>query len=321
MKIAVIGEGLSGLSVCWHLLLKGKKVTLFSNETPAASTLAAGLVHPYPGLFNKLNPLGLIGLEKTLSLIKIAENALNDSIILSKGILRFFSTKPQESSFRKAALLYDDIEWISKENCEEINPHIAPQEGIFIKSGLSLDTAQYLKGLKLLCLQKGLETSTKAALLDELYSRFDAVILCTGASPSFKELEPLNIHPVKGQLLELSWPAGVPPLAHSLIGKVYIAMHQNLKECTVGATYEHTFDSPLPNVEFVKNELLSKAIELFPPLETSSIINVKAGLRASVPGRLPIAKQIGEKLFTLTGLGSRGLLYHAHFAEILTSKI
>lgn len=319
MRIAVVGEGLSGLSVCWHLLLKGKKVTLFSNETPAASALAAGLIHPYPGLFNKLNPLGLIGLEKTLSLIKIAENELNDSIILSKGVLRFFSTKPQEISFKKAVHLYEDIEWISKEKCEEINPHITPQEAIFIKSGLTVDTAKYLKGLKLLSKNKGLETSTKEVVLDELYSQFDAIILCTGAYPSFKELEPLGIHQVKGQLLELSWPAGVPPLAHSLIGKVYIAMHENLKECTVGATYEHTFDSPLPNLELAKSELISKAIELFPPLQISSIINVKAGLRASVPGRLPIAKQIGEKLFTLTGLGSRGLLYHAHFAKEISS--
>ncbi|MFI5334514.1 MAG: FAD-dependent oxidoreductase, partial [Chlamydiales bacterium] len=51
MKVAVIGAGLSGLATCYYLLELGYAVHLFDEKGVggAASGIACGLLHPYPG--------------------------------------------------------------------------------------------------------------------------------------------------------------------------------------------------------------------------------------------------------------------------------
>jgi glycine/D-amino acid oxidase-like deaminating enzyme len=51
-------------------------------------------------------------------------------------------------------------------------------------------------------------------------------------------------------------------------------------------------------------------------------LSVQAGLRVSVKGHyLPLVGPVTDKMWVFTGLGSRGLLYHALFASILVEAI
>jgi glycine/D-amino acid oxidase-like deaminating enzyme len=60
---------------------------------------------------------------------------------------------------------------------------------------------------------------------------------------------------------------------------------------------------------------------LMPALKSSVVIGCRAGVRASTPDHRPIVKQVDERIWIFTGLGSKGLLYHALFAEQLVKAI
>jgi glycine/D-amino acid oxidase-like deaminating enzyme len=150
---------------------------------------------------------------------------------------------------------------------------------------------------------------------------YDLIIATMGAACSqFPEFQHLRIHPLKGQLIEMEWPS-IPPLPISLISSAYLCMNREKTRVIIGATYEHNYRNPLPDPDLAIRELYPKAIALYPALENGKIVDVKAGLRASLPSRTPFAGHIGDKIFALTGLGSRGLLYHAFFAKRLVKQM
>ena len=133
--------------------------------------------------------------------------------------------------------------------------------------------------------------------------------------------ENLPLHPLKGQLLEIDWPKNLPPLPYTLISEVYLAMSPDSRKAIIGATYEHHFKDASPDPEVAIQELLPKALRLYPKLAGCTIAAVRSGIRATTPSRMPIAKIINDRFSTLTGFGSSGLLYHAHFSKQLSEEL
>lgn len=311
-KAAIIGAGFSGLSSAWHLL-NSFNVILFHDENET-SKIAAGLFHKYVGLRANLNPLACEAEKKSLELFEVAKLALNEPIILSQGILRIALGEQQKKDFYKCSSQNDDVEWLSSGQCQALDPYLPDAPGIFIHSGMTIDTVNYLKGLQLACEQKGLIVEKKhISDLKELQG-FDVIVLATGAY-SF-DLHGLKLHALKGQLLELEWPHRYPPLPFAISSQVYLTMTNDKRRCIAGATYEHHFTSDRPDEKAIE-ELFPKAIELYPPLKEAKILTVKAALRCTAPSRLPCVQHIRDNVYAIVGMGSRGLLYHAYFAEKL----
>lgn len=308
-KIAIVGAGFSGLASAWYLLDKCA-VTLFSDGREA-SNISAGLIHKYVGLKSKLNPFAIEAEKKALELLKIAKTA-----ILSKGMLRIAISEELGEDFYQCSLQNDDVEWVQQ--CKAFDPHFPEAPGIFIHSALTIDSHDYLEGLKVACEKKGLVHENKHINDLRELERFDFIVLATGAH-SF-DFHHLKVFPIKGQLLELEWPAGYPPLPFAINSQVYITMTRDKKRCIVGATHEHHFTSEGPD-ELAENELLPKAFALYPPLREAKILSVKAALRCTTPNRLPFAGHVQDNVYAITGMGSRGLLYHAFFAERLLEHL
>ncbi|MFV0340221.1 MAG: NAD(P)/FAD-dependent oxidoreductase [Parachlamydiaceae bacterium] len=320
-KIAIVGGGFCGLSLCLALYSKfpDAEITLFEPEGDGggASKISTGLMHKYVGVQAKLSQFGEGGLRKSLSLIRRASERLGTPLILSEKILRIPANQLQEDAFRLASENHDDLKWVETES---IDPLLPRSPSLLIESGYSVDSAGYLKGLMLMGKDLGLNVQNTRIETAEQLSSFDFTILATGAAP-FPGLEPLKVHPVKGQLLEIAWPKDLKPLPCSLIGSVYIAMSKNKKSAIIGATYEHVFHDAKPDREIAVRELYQKACSIYPPLEGAAILDVRAGLRASMPNRMPFAGKIGDKLYALVGMGSKGLLYHAYFADQLVESL
>ncbi len=318
-RCAVIGGGFSGLAVCKALLdrFPGLDVTLLdpNGYGGEASKMSTGLLHKYVGLHSKLNPFGVEGESATKRWIEEAAEALQRPLILSKGILRVAMNETQKMSYEKASKTYPDMRWLTPDETKNFDAGLPALPALFIQSGSTVDVEGYLQGLFVLCQNKGLQLKKECiTALDELNS-FDAIFLATGASRKIAEVE-LPFSLVKGQLIEMECTKIIPC---SIMGQVYLV--QNGKKAIVGATYEHDFTSPDPDPEYAKKELLPKLKELYPSLADAPITAIRAGIRASTPSRLPHAKQLGDKLYTLCGMGSRGLLYHAHFAEKLVESL
>src|SRR5690606_36200763 len=116
-------------------------------------------------------------------------------------------------------------------------------------------------------------------------------------------------------------PEGITLPERSIVGKGYIAKGEREGEVSIGATYERGIRNEEPEPASAIESLLPKAQTLCPGF-TINPIEVKAGVRvASVGHYFPIIGKVEEALWVMTGLGSRGLLYHGLFAKMLAKAI
>jgi glycine/D-amino acid oxidase-like deaminating enzyme len=98
-------------------------------------------------------------------------------------------------------------------------------------------------------------------------------------------------------------------------------MQPGNKTCIIGATYEHQYQNDQPNLEQAALELLPKAAALYPPIDKAQVLLAKAALRVTTPNHLPLVAKISPKEWIITGLGSKGLLYHGLYAKKLAQLI
>jgi glycine/D-amino acid oxidase-like deaminating enzyme len=326
MKIAIIGAGFSGIATAWHLLQSQKSISIVVFDSNGigggASGIAAGLLHPYAGAHAKMNWQGDAGMQATKHLLDIASTTLGTPVADYSGILRIAVTNLQKQDFKTCAENYSDTLWLTAEECQKMAPRVVHEPGLLIKSGITVNSTLYLQGLWKSCESRGaILKKQKIQALAEL-EHFDTVVIATGASSNhFPELSDLPINQVKGQILEVSWPADAPAPSIPVNSQAYIIMNSAKQSCIVGATFEHHFTNPNPIPEIATTELMPKAEKLFPFLKESIVLDCRAGVRASTPSHRPMAKRINEKCWVISGMGSKGLLYHALFAEQLAREI
>jgi glycine/D-amino acid oxidase-like deaminating enzyme len=278
MKVAIVGAGYAGLAVAWHLLQKNVDVTVFDGGE-GASHVSTGLLHPCPG--KKATPTWRSdeGMQAALELLEVA--SAERPVFVRNGILRIAATDEQKKEFGGETL------WIP--------------EGITVYSKL------YLEGLKIACKKAKFEKRWVQNLqeLDE----YDAIVLTTGAETL--QLIDLPVKRTIGQCLICKWEK---PLSMSLLSAGHITPTEDPELCLVGSTYEHT-EKPDPQKAL---ELLEKAALFYPPAKDFKVVEIRSGVRiAPKIGYKPIVAKVNPKTWVFTGLGSRGLIYHALLAKEL----
>jgi glycine/D-amino acid oxidase-like deaminating enzyme len=320
MRIAILGGGFAGLAVTWYILHYSQgsyTIDLFDPAPVAggASGLSSGLLHIYTGKQARLAWEGPKCLRETHRLITVASQAISKPIVISKGILRPAVSAQQIADFQTCAQTYSDTEWWDKKQCEnKVSGLHLPADGggLYIKEGLTLDVRSYLQGLWQACAFHGSQFHQQAMVTPQDLAGYDRILIAMGPlTKNFPPLKDLPIAPVKGQILELKWPDGVEPLPFSLNSQKYVVMRPDLKSCLVGSTYEHQFMTPKPEKEKALEEIMPNILEFFPALKDAKVIAVRAAFRASTPSHLPMVGKISDKFYFFTGLGSKGLLYHA----------
>lgn len=324
-NIAVIGAGFAGLGVSWHLKQQnpGSHITIFDPLGIGGGTsgIAAGLLHPYTGEHAKLNKFGHEGMQATQLLLNIASQALGEQVFQASGILRLALNESQVSDFTTRIKQNDPLEWWSNDKCQASIPGI-DCEGLWIPSGITVYTKRYLEGLWRACSERGVQFKQKAIHnLSEL-DAFDIVVVAAGISTlQFQELKHLPLKPIRGQLLELTWPKSQLPLPFALNSKAYIVMNPGNNTCIAGTTFEKERFDMTPDQDYAIQQILPEVHKMLPSLKESKVVACHAGIRVKTPDRLPIVEKINDMLWVITGMGSKGLLYHALFAEKLAKEI
>ncbi len=308
MKVAVIGAGLSGLAIAYHLIISSVcTVDLFDEKGigGGASGIACGLVHPYPGEEAKRSWMATEALQALQELL----NRVPDVVVHKPGILRVPRHEDERQNLRAAFASYDDVEEI---------------EGAFlIKSGLTVNMTRYLQGIWNICQQKGAKLHLQRIQdLNELKS-YDQIVVAAGAGLTlFPECQNLKLQFTKGQLLTCRYPSSLRSLERSLIGKGYVGVSETREHCVLGSTYERNFSSAQPDISRAKEEILPKIASFFPDVTSLEIEGCLAGIRVARKGHyLPIIRKIGESKWVCTAMGSRGLLYHALAGKILAQAL
>lgn len=329
MNIAIMGAGFSGLATAWYLLKQttpAQKITITILDPNGigggASGIAAGLLHPFAGAHAKLNQLGKEGFAVTSKLLDVASAALGQPVAHQLGILRLALTDDQEADFAFCAEKYpEDIEWLDSAQCHARYPQMTLAPGIWIKNGFVVNSGLYLQGLWQACAALGATfKKLQVTSLKEL-DEFDSIIMATGAdSIRFPELSGLGLSIVKGQVLELEWPPSLPPLPFPLNSQAYLLM-TDPHTCLAGATFERGHVLPGPDSDVAEKDIMPKVAAMLPALKNARIKHCHAAYRAVTPNHLPAVEQLSPRLWVITGMGSKGLLYHALMAEKLTKML
>lgn len=296
MQVAVVGAGLAGLAVVWHLLQKKIDVTVF-DRGGGASSVSTGLLHPFPGRDALRSWRSSEGMEATKALLQIASR--EQPVFSQCGILRLAITASQKIDFPAQSIAYA--------------PKAIHTPAMWIQEGITVYSRLYLKGLWKACDRaKRIDQSVS---LKEL-SAFDAVILASGADTlHFEECKHLPFKRTVGQSLICRWPERLP---FALLASGHITPTEDPAFCQLGSTYEHT-QEPDPKKAL---ELLNKCAFFYPPAKEFEVVEICSGVRISPRvGYRPIVAKINPKTWVFTGFGSRGLLYHALFAKSFVEAI
>ncbi len=305
MHIAVVGTGLAGLAVGWHLLKEGCQITFFDERElgQGASGVAAGLVHPYAGEKARRSQNASESLAQMEELLALSEQELGRPVIIHREIIR---------------IAYSDEQRINLKAAEDVE-EIAPDE-FLIRSGMTVDVPSHLQGLFLACQKKGARHILQKVPMDGPLDGFDHTVFACGSGWSSSPFaRGLPLKPMKGQVLLLRLNQ---PLAKSHIAKGYLARTLDPRLVYLGATYERRFTDEQPCMESASQELLPRLSRLLPSGCTWEILGCRAGVRLCRQGdNFPFGKRIGENCWWLAGLGSKGLLYHAYLAKKLVCDI
>ena len=315
-KVAIVGAGFSGLSVCYHLLQKGETVTIFDGKGigGGASGIASGLLHPYPGASARLSWKGEEALAEAKSLLEV----VGPEVYKETGILRLALNEKQEKAFQQRAEEREDLEWWDAAQCHAFAPGIHYLPGIFVKSGITVHASLYLKGLWKVCEREGARFEKRQVALSDLEA-FDQVVLAAGGGIRlFEESRHLDLKFNKGQILVCDRPKFWQEET-SVTGKGYLAVSEKRDQCYLGSTYEHAYHTEAPCLGTASDLILSQASEYLPAMGSFKVQGCRAAVRvANRKAYHPIARQIGKNLFVITGMGSRGLLYHGYLGKALT---
>ena len=319
LNCAVIGAGFSGLALCYYLLDKGQKVTVFDGKGVGgeASGIASGLMHPYPGHEARLSWKGQEAMESSKELFKIVAQSSNTLNMLRKGVIRLALTERQKAIFFERSLAYDDVEWI-EDVYSQLGMHQQnPFSGILIHSGVTVHPTLYLKALWEVCRKKGAKFFQKNVVLKDLES-FDQVAIAAGKGvSSFKGSTEVGLKLNKGQILKCEKPSSLKS-THSLIGNGYIAISHLENRCYLGSTYERGFLDDAPCLKRAKELILPRLEQYFSFSKEIKILSCVSAVRVShFKNYHPIADQIDAKTWVLSGMGSRGLLYHSYLGKKL----
>lgn len=330
MKIAVVGAGFAGLAVAAALVddpfFQGSEIVLFDKNEIGKSTsgMAAGLLHPFAGAHAKLNFLGREGMQEAEKLLEKAKTSFHLPVESSReGILRIAIKEEQTRDYLLCAKNYpEEVVWLSEEEVQKRVPNAIYAPGILIKEGRSIYSSCYLQGLWNYVERRGVLLVKQLIEDVKQLEGYDQVLFTTGSETlNIGGLSSIKMKRVKGQLLELAWPESVPPLSVSLNSRVYLVMSSDKASCYVGSTFEKEWKEEGPERDYAEKELLPFAFELFPPLEGAKVLNCFSGFRAVTDRHLPLIKECGPRLWLLTGMGSKGLLYHALYAKMLIEKV
>lgn len=301
MRVAIIGAGLAGLATAYFLLKQNCAVTLFDEKGigGGASGVCSGLLHPYPGLSARRSELAEEAMQMTRMLIRVAEAHTPRIVARQRGIIRKALNEEQRENLKSHCGKWGDVEDLG-------------EDLFLIHSGITVQCENYMHGLFTACHKMGGQLVQKRVnSLEEL--DFDCKVVAAGYG--VKQFFDADVKFLKGQLLRLE---GKAPFERSYISKGYISYLEG-NSFELGATYEREFGDDSVDQkraeELLKENLLHYGAE-------SKVVGCKAGVRVAMRDHyLPLVEKRGENCYLFTGLGSRGLLYHALYAKKLAEKI
>jgi len=340
--LVIAGGGVIGTAIAWRAAAAGLDVVLVDPEAgDAASLVAAGMLAPASeALFGEgaLLRLNLLAVRRFGSFAAELEEAAGRQVGLrAEGTLAVaydpgdYAALVRLTAFRRSAGL--DAEELDSRACRTLEPFLAPDVhgGVLFGGDWSVDNRRYAAALRDAA-RSAKVRSVRDRVLEVRVSDgqvrgvrlagggdIDAarVVVAagywSGAVGGLPDALRTVVRPVKGQLLRLRHPAGVPPvLSHTIRAivrgtDVYLVPRAD-GELVVGATQEERGPDQTVTAGAV-HDLLHDAMSVLPVTSELILAETCAGLRPGTPDNGPVVGWCGpEGLLLATGHYRNGIL-------------
>ena len=340
--VVVAGGGVIGTAIAWRAAVAGLDVTLVDPGLgDAASLVAAGMLAPASeALFGEgaLLRLNLLAVHRFGSFAAELEEATGRRVGLRReGTLAVaydpgdYAALMRLTAFRRSAGL--DAEELDSRACRKLEPFLTPDVhgGVRFAGDWSVDNRRYAAALaeaaragkvravrdRVLAVnvRDGQARGVRLARGGDIgAARVVVAAGCwSGAVGGLPEALRDAVRPVKGQLLRLRHPAGIPPVVTRTIRAtvrgtdIYLVPRAD-GELIVGATSEERGPDQTVTAGAV-HDLLHDAMSVLPVISELILAETCAGLRPGTPDNGPVVGECGPSgLLLATGHYRNGIL-------------
>jgi len=340
--VVVAGGGVIGTAIAWRAAAAGLDVVLVDpDEGDAASLVAAGMLAPASeALFGEgaLLRLNLLAVRRFGSFAAELEQAAGHQVGLRREGTLAVAYDPGDyaalirlTAFRRSAGL--EAEELDSRACRQLEPFLAPDVhgGVLFADDWSVDNRRYAAVLREAAravkvryirdrvlevrLNDGQARGVQLAGGGDVDAAHVVVAAgCwSGAVSGLPDALRTVVRPVKGQLLRLRHPVGVPPvIGHTIRAivrgtDVYLVPRAD-GELIVGATQEERGPDQTVTAGAV-HDLLHDAMSVLPVTSELILAETCAGLRPGTPDNGPVVGRCGPAgLLLATGHYRNGIL-------------
>jgi glycine oxidase len=351
--VVVAGGGVIGTAIAWRAAAAGLDVVLVDpGAGDAASMVAAGMLAPVSeALFGEgaLLRVNLLAVKRFGSFAAELEEATGERVGLRReGTLAIaydpgdYAALMRLTAFRRSAGL--DAEELDSRACRKLGSFLTPDVhgGVLFAGDWSVDNRRYAAALRQATTAAKVRTvrgRVTEALVQDGRARgvrladggaigSAQVVIAAGCWSSTVAGLPAAlqaaVRPVKGQLLRLRHPAGMPPvLTHTIRATVrgadvYLVPRAD-GEMIVGATQEERGPDRTVTAGAV-HDLLRDAMSVLPVTSELVLAETCAGLRPGTPDNGPIVGGFGvDGLLLATGHYRNGILMSPVTADAIVA--
>jgi glycine oxidase len=360
--VVIAGGGVIGTAIAWRAARAGLGVTLVDPERgDAASLVAAGMLAPVSeALFGEgaLLRVNLLAVARFGSFAAELEEATGRQVGLRReGTLAVaydpgdYAALVRLTAFRRSAGL--DAEELDSRACRKLESFLTPDVhgGVLFAGDWSVDNRRYAAALRAAAAAAGVrvvrdrvtEVLTRdggagdrvagVRLADGGDIAADRVVVAagcwTGTITGVPAAAGAAVRPVKGQLLRLRHPRGMPPVITHTIratvrgAEVYLVPRAD-GEVVVGATQEERGPDRTVTAGAV-HDLLRDAMSVLPVTSELELAETCAGLRPGTPDNGPVVGEAGgsgpDGLLLATGHYRNGILMSPVTADAIVARL
>ncbi|HEX8005888.1 MAG TPA: glycine oxidase ThiO [Trebonia sp.] len=344
--VVVAGGGVIGTAIAWSAARGGLSVILVDpGRGDAASLVAAGMLGPVTesvfGEQDLLN-LNLLAISRFAGFSAELEAAAGRVTGLrTEGTLAVAYDSGDLAALRRLTAFRRSIGLQAAEldarACRQLEPFLAPgvHGGVLATGDLSVDNRRYLAALREAARAGGVRTiagtvtevadgTARLAAGDTL--RAPRIVVAAGWATSriggLPDRVRKAIRPVKGQILRLRHPAGIPPVITRTVraivqGRDVYLVPRADGELVVGATQEERDDTIV--TAGAVHDLLRDAMTAVPAVSELVLAETSAGLRPGTQDNGPVVGRLGDGLIVAAGHFRNGILLSAATAEAVTA--